>query len=166
MLSNNYLAKDKSTIEEGLRPLQDGTIFYATAIISIFHIYIINVRKEIEYVYFNSLSKIKEESFMTNYIDITKNTKNIPGRDIEEAMLGKKFIRIIRGKGKEVIPCNSIKINRYSIYNITDNGNRITITAGNGWTCTQKEYNNIINSGNEIINDIFGDIFEKTKNIK
>ena len=103
---------------------------------------------------------------MTNYIDITKNAKNIPGRDIESAMLGEKFIRIIRGNDKEVIPCNSININRHGIYNITDNGNRITITTGNGWTCTQKEYDNIINGGNEIINDIFGDIIEKTKNIK
>ena len=102
---------------------------------------------------------------MTNYIDITKNSKDIPGRDIESAMLG-KFIRIIRGNGKEVIPCNSIRINKHGIYNIIDNGNRITITTGNGWTCTQKEYDNIINGGNEIINDIFGDIIEKTKNIK
>lgn len=102
---------------------------------------------------------------MTNYIDITKNSKDIPGRDIEEAMLG-KFIRIIRGNGKEVIPCNSIKINRHSIYNIIDNGNRITITAVSGWTCTQEEYDNIINDGNEIINNIFGDIIEKTKDFK
>lgn len=103
---------------------------------------------------------------MTNYIDITKNAKDIPGNDIESAMLGKKFIRIIRGNGKEVIPCNSIKISRHGIYNITDNGNRITITAGNGWTCTQEEYGNIINDGNEILNNIFGDIIEKTKDFK
>lgn len=103
---------------------------------------------------------------MTNYIDITKNNKDIPGRDIEEAMLGKKFIRIIRGAGKEVIPCNSIKISRHGIYNITDDGNRITITAGNGWTCTRDEYNNIINDGNKVLNDIFGDIMEKTKDFE
>ena len=96
---------------------------------------------------------------MTNYIDITEKTKDIPGRDIEAAMLGEKFIRIIRGNGKEVIPCNSIKISRHGIYNITDHGNRITITTGNGWTCTQEEYDDIISSGHEILNNIFGDIF-------
>jgi len=102
---------------------------------------------------------------MKKYIDITKNGKDIPGRDIEESMLG-KFIRIIRGNGKEIIPCNSIKINKHGIYNIIDNGNRITITAVSGWTCTKDEYNDIINGGNEIVNDIFSDIFEKTKDIK
>ena len=94
-----------------------------------------------------------------NYIDIVKNNKDIPGRDIEEAMIGSKFIRIIRGAGKEVVPCNSIKINKHAIYDIKDCGNRITITAGNGWTCTQKEYDSIINDGNRIIDDIFGDLF-------
>jgi len=96
---------------------------------------------------------------MKKYIDITKNSKDISGRDIEEAMLGRKFICINRGCGKEVIPCNSININRHGVYNITNNGNRITITAVSGWTCTQKEYDDIISSGHEILNNIFGDIF-------
>ena len=103
---------------------------------------------------------------MANYIDITKSNKNIHGRDIEAAMLGKKFIRVTRGNGKEIIPCNSIKISRHAIYDIKDCGNRITITTGNGWCCTQKEYDDIIKDGNKIIDDIFGDLFEKAKNFK
>lgn len=97
---------------------------------------------------------------MANYIDLTKNTKNIPGMDIEAAMLG-KFIRIIRGNGKEVIPCGNIKIDKYAIYDIEDCGNSITITKGNGWCCTQKQYDDIMTGGRKVLDDIFGDIFEK-----
>lgn len=98
---------------------------------------------------------------MANYIDLTNNTKNIPGMDIEAAMLGTKFIRIIRGNGKEVIPCGNIKINKYAIYDIEDCGNSITITKGNGWCCTQKEYDDIMTGGRKVLDDIFGDIFKK-----
>lgn len=97
---------------------------------------------------------------MANYINITKNAKNIPGMDIESAMIG-KFIRIIRNDKKELVPCNQISINKYAIYDIVDYGTSITITKGNGWCCTQKEYDDIMTGGRKVLNDIFGDIFEK-----
>ena len=97
---------------------------------------------------------------MANYINITKNANNIPGMDIESAMIG-KFIRIIRNDKKELVPCNQISINKYAIYNIIDYGTSITITKGNGWCCTQKEYDDIMTGGRKVLDDIFGDIFEK-----
>ena len=99
------------------------------------------------------------------YIDITKNSKDISGIKIQKAVVG-KFIRIIRGNGKEVVPCNTIKINEHAVYNIIDGGSKITISAGNGWTCSRDEYDTLISDGNKIIHDIFGDIMEKTKDIK
>lgn len=98
------------------------------------------------------------------YINITETTKNIPGMDIQAAMFG-NFIRVIRGSGKEVIPCNQITINPHAIYDITDNGHAIIITKANGWCCTKEQYDEIMSEGNRILNDIFGDIFAKIDTI-
>lgn len=89
---------------------------------------------------------------------INLNEKNeFSGREIISAKVG-KFIRIIRSGKKELVPVSQIKINVCSMYRLADTGTVIKIYPGNGVSMTKEEYDNIMNHGKQIIDDMFGDI--------
>lgn len=90
------------------------------------------------------------------YINLTIK-KEFSGREIIAAKVG-KFIRVIRSGKKELVPVSQIKINNSSIYRLADAGTVIKIYPGNGVSMTKEEYDNIMNHGKKLIDDMFGDI--------
>lgn len=100
---------------------------------------------------------------MANYINLTIK-KEFSGREIIDAKIG-KFIRVIRNGEKVLVPVSQIKINDYQMYRLADAENVIKIYPGNGVAMTKEQYNDIMKHGQKIIDDMFGDLLDKTKNI-
>ena len=90
------------------------------------------------------------------YLNLTIK-KEFSGRDINSAKCG-KFIRIIRNGEKVLVPVSQVKINNYQMYRLADAESVIKIYPSNGVSMTKEEYHDIMNHGNKIIDDMFGDI--------
>ena len=100
---------------------------------------------------------------MANYINLTIK-KEFSGREIHDAKIG-KFIRIIRNGEKTLVPVSQVKLNNYTIYRLADAEAVIKIYPTDKVAMTKEEYNDIMKHGQQIIDDLFGDIMKKTENI-
>lgn len=101
---------------------------------------------------------------MANYINLNEK-KQFSGKEINSAKCG-KFIRIIRENKKVLVPVSQVKLNNYKIYRLADAENVIKIYPTDKIAMSKEEYNDIMNHGQRIIDDIFGDIMKKTENIR
>ena len=97
------------------------------------------------------------------YINLTIK-KEFSGKEITDAKIG-KFIRIIRNSKKVLVPVSQVKLNNKSVYRLADAETVIKIYPTNKVAMTKNEYNDIMNHGKQIIDDLFGDIMKKTENI-
>ena len=81
-------------------------------------------------------------------------------RYLGETILTQAINDIVRVDGTRVrIPLK--KIGRNSIYSFKNNGNKIVMQHHtNSWGCNAKTLDDIQKHGNEIINKMFGDIFD------
>jgi hypothetical protein len=101
---------------------------------------------------------------MANYINLAIR-KEFSGKEINSAKCG-KFIRIIRNSKKTLVPVSQVKLNDSSMYRLADAENIIKIYPSNGVAMTKEQYDDIMNHGKQIIEDMFGDLLKKTENIK
>ena len=90
------------------------------------------------------------------YLNLTIK-KEFTGKDINSAKVG-KFIRLIRNGEKVLVPVSQVKINDSSVYRLADAESVIKIYPTDKISMTKEEYNDIMNHGNKIIEDLFGDI--------
>lgn len=100
---------------------------------------------------------------MANYINLTIR-KEFSGKEINSAKCG-KFIRIIRNSKKTLVPVSQVKLNNSAMYRLADAEAVIKIYPTNKVAMTKDEYNDIMSHGKRIIDDMFGDLLDKTKNI-
>lgn len=101
---------------------------------------------------------------MTKYVDLTKK-KQFAGKEINEAKVG-RFLRVIRNGEKVMVPLGQVKINDNQQYILADTGDIIIVYPPDGVTITKETYDTIMSHGQEIIDELFGDIMNKTENIK